>query len=235
VIQDAGRLRARESGVALGLPPQSKTRSELRRLLVPRRDFNFKVAKLSMNYPSERGQLCPREFSAGETCGQGCPRSGGLWPAAHPFSEVEALHEPGHLLSLSCSSIPNGGEGGRRPGEKGFCRSGGQSANLFREILPVKQIATGLKVRSSTNRTAAAGLRHSRAPVQGWKARTWDGRNFFPLDGKGGGRSEDGFSICVRRLFMRTTLNAGTELLPVRNQWQSKTRPGEFSGRIEAG
>jgi hypothetical protein len=31
--------RAGESGVALRLPPQSKTRSELRRLMAPRRDF----------------------------------------------------------------------------------------------------------------------------------------------------------------------------------------------------
>ncbi|MFO1487160.1 MAG: urease subunit beta [Verrucomicrobiota bacterium] len=33
---------------------------------------------------------------------------------------VPGLHEPGRLLSPSLSSIPNGGEGGRRPGEEEF-------------------------------------------------------------------------------------------------------------------
>jgi hypothetical protein len=39
-------------------------------------------------------------------------------------------HEPERLLSPSLSSIRNGGEGGRRPGEEALCGSGVQSANL---------------------------------------------------------------------------------------------------------
>ncbi|HEX5221273.1 MAG TPA: hypothetical protein VFZ59_17045 [Verrucomicrobiae bacterium] len=38
--------------------------------------------------------------------------------------------EPEHLLSPSLSSILNGGEGGRRPGEEGLCGFGVQSRNL---------------------------------------------------------------------------------------------------------
>ena len=46
-----------------------------------------------------------------------------------------APNEPERLLSPSLSSIQNGGEGGRRPGEEAHRGSGAQSANFVRGIL----------------------------------------------------------------------------------------------------
>jgi hypothetical protein len=46
-----------------------------------------------------------------------------LWSLLRPQTG-HALPEPERLLSPSLSSIPNGGEGGRRPGEEGLCVPG---------------------------------------------------------------------------------------------------------------
>ena len=46
--------------------------------------------------------------------------------------------------------------------------------------LPINRSAAVLKASRSICHIAAAGLRHSRAPVLGINARTWVGRNFTP-------------------------------------------------------
>jgi signal transduction histidine kinase len=80
------------------------------------------TVRLMQPYAEERGVKLHTELEGRDSC-RPIPPEGRIYPPGSP------PHEPEHILSPSLSSIPSGGEGGRRPGAEVLGGSGVQSAS----------------------------------------------------------------------------------------------------------
>jgi hypothetical protein len=109
-------------------------------------------------------------------------------PTASPFTPALPMNLPFREGRDAFHCVPDCGLKNGDAVERVPTGLRGSRRALVRRILSMNRSATVRKARRRAGPVAAAGLRHSRAPVLGFKARTWAREFLSPLRGEGGAK-----------------------------------------------